>query len=178
MQAGERVSKVCWTPRDVPCDVHDGLDDFLGQDRRRRTEAMNSAPFLGRVSSLPALVALAFSGMLLLSLTLWYWMAWTPIPRYYLGAYFESTLAANDPAWKIDLRRLYKTVPHRNRELAGEDDVVAESSRRDRQIPMSFRHPPVSRAGAAWYADRENPSMRPHSSRTLRSSSLTQKAFR
>jgi hypothetical protein len=99
---------------------------------------MNSAPFLRRVSSLPALVALAFSGMLLLSLTLWYWMAWTPIQRYYLGAYFESALAGSDPAWTIDLRRLYKTAPHRNRELAAEDDVIAASLGRDGHITMNL----------------------------------------
>ena len=99
---------------------------------------MNSAPFLRRVSSLPALVALAFSGMLLLSLTLWYWMAWTPIQRYYLGAYFESTLVASEPAWTIDLRRLYKTAPHRNRELAAEDDVIAASLGRDGHITMNL----------------------------------------
>jgi hypothetical protein len=99
---------------------------------------MNSAPFLRRVSSLPALVALAFSGMLLLSLTLWYWMAWTPIQRYYIGVYFESALAGSDPAWTIDLRRLYKTAPHRNREVATEADVVADSPSRDGHNPMKL----------------------------------------
>ena len=100
---------------------------------------MNSAPFLRRVSSLPALVALAFSGMLFLSLTLWYWMAWTPIQRYYIGVYFESALAGSDPAWTIDLRRLYKTAAHhRNRELATEPDVIAESPGRDGHISMKL----------------------------------------
>jgi hypothetical protein len=99
---------------------------------------MNSASFLRRVSSLPALVALAFSGMLLLSLTLWYWMAWTPIQRYYIGVYFESALARSDPAWTIDLRRLYKTAAHRNRELATEPDVIAEPPGRDGHIPMNL----------------------------------------
>jgi hypothetical protein len=99
---------------------------------------VNPSPFLRSVSSLPALVALAFSGVLFLSLSLWYWMVWTPIQRYYLGPYFESTLVASDPVWTIRLQWLYKTAPHRNRELATEADVVAESPDRDGHNPMKL----------------------------------------
>ena len=42
-----------------------------------------------------ALVLLPFSGVLFLPLGLWYWLAYSPVQHYYLGAYFESAFVGD-----------------------------------------------------------------------------------
>lgn len=85
---------------------------------------MNTTLFFRRFPWLPAFLLLALSGVLFLVLTQWYWLAWTPIQRYYLGAYFESSLLSGDAAWTVDVQWLYKAAPHRKPELAADADAV------------------------------------------------------
>ncbi|HEY2468942.1 MAG TPA: hypothetical protein VGI45_14040 [Terracidiphilus sp.] len=54
--------------------------------------------------------------------TIWVCMrsTWTPIQRHYLPAYIWCSL----PVSTVEVRLLWKTGPHRKRELATEDDVT------------------------------------------------------
>ena len=49
---------------------------------------------------------------------------WTPIQRHYLPTYIWCSLPAVAPA-TVEVRLIWKTGPHRKRELASDDDSVA-----------------------------------------------------
>lgn len=49
---------------------------------------------------------------------------WTPLQRHYLSAYIWCSLPAVAPA-TVEVRLIWKTGPHRKRELASDDDAVA-----------------------------------------------------
>ena len=61
---------------------------------------MRPMRFPRRFPWLIALVLLPFSGVLSLPLGLWYWLAYSPVQHYYLGAYFESASWATTPPWR------------------------------------------------------------------------------
>jgi hypothetical protein len=94
--------------------------------------------FTRRFPWLIALPLLAFSGVLFLPLGLWYWLAYPPVQRYYLGAYFESALMDRYPSSTVELQWLYKTASHRKRELATDGDVVSDSAGNNFRIPMKL----------------------------------------
>jgi hypothetical protein len=106
---------------------------------------MRPMQFPRRVPWLIAFVLLAFSGVLILPLGLWYWIAYPPVQRYYLGAYFESALT-NNSAVVVPVQWLYKTAPGKKRELATDADVVSDSSAGSIRLPMKLS-PPARAAG-------------------------------
>jgi len=91
---------------------------------------------------------LATLAMLVLGGTLWLWsrLVWTPVQRYYLGAYLWCSLPGSDPASSIEIRWLYKTAANAKPELALEDDAVASPLNAHSQIPMDLS-PAVQQAG-------------------------------
>jgi hypothetical protein len=94
-------------------------------------------PFPARFPWLPALAILAiltFSA----ALCLCYWLVWTPIERYYLGAYLKCALPGIDRGSSAEVRWLYKIGPHGKRELALDGDVVPVSSGGERRIPLEL----------------------------------------
>ena len=103
---------------------------------------MNYLPFPRRFPWLPAMAILAFSGALFLC----NWLVWTPIQRYYRGTYLRCALFGTDPASSTEVRWLYKTAPHRQKELATDADVVPATAGDDRGIPMQLS-PAARQAG-------------------------------
>jgi hypothetical protein len=95
---------------------------------------MNDLPFPTRFPWLPAMAILAFSGALFLC----NWLVWTPMQRYYLGAYLRCVLLGTNPASSTEIRWLYKTAPHKQQELATDADVVPATSGGDPRIPMQL----------------------------------------
>lgn len=80
---------------------------------------MNWRPILVHVAWLAALAVVIEAG------TIWVcsrWF-WTPIQRHYLPAYIWSSLPVITPA-TAEARIIWKTGPHRKRELATDEDVV------------------------------------------------------
>lgn len=104
---------------------------------------MNPMPFPRRFPWLLVMAIVAFFGALFLC----NWLVWTPIQRYYLGAYLKCAGLGTDPALSTEVRWLYKTAPHRNQEPALDADVVPVSPGGDRSIPMQLS--PASRQ-AGW----------------------------
>jgi hypothetical protein len=103
---------------------------------------MNDMPFPRRFPWLPAMAILAFSGALFLC----NWLVWTPMQRYYLGAYLRCVLLGTNPASSTEVRWLYKTAPHKQQELATDADVVPATAGDDRGIPMRLS-PAARQAG-------------------------------
>jgi hypothetical protein len=101
-----------------------------------------------------AFVMLAFSGVLFLPLGLWYWLAYPPVQRYYLGAYLESALLDSYPASTVEVQWIYKTAQGKKREIAAEADAVSDSSGSNFQLPM--KPSPVARA-AGWTGLEQGP---------------------
>jgi hypothetical protein len=93
---------------------------------------------------------LAFSGALLLCNCL----LWTPVQRYYLGAYLRCAGLAGGAALRTEIQWLYKSAPHKERELALDADVVPASSGGDRKVPMELS--PAARQ-AGWIGLIEGP---------------------
>jgi hypothetical protein len=58
---------------------------------------------------------------------------WTPLQRHYLPTYIWCSLSAVAPA-NVEVRLIWKTGPHRKRELASDDDAVAS----DGEIGMAI----------------------------------------
>jgi len=82
---------------------------------------MNWRPILTHVAWLLALAVVVEGG------TIWvcsHWF-WTPIQRHYLAAYIWCSLPVITPA-STEVRFIWKTGPHRKRELATEDDVDSQ----------------------------------------------------
>lgn len=104
---------------------------------------MNDMPFPKRFPWLPAMAILAFSGALFLCNGL----VWTPMQRYYRGAYLRCALFGTEPASRIEVRWLYKTATNEKQELATDADVVPATAGDDRGIPMQLS--PVARQ-AGW----------------------------
>jgi hypothetical protein len=103
---------------------------------------MNDMPFPRRFPWLPAMAILAFSGALFLS----NWLVWTPMQRYYLGAYLRCALFGTEPAVGTEVRWLYKTAPHKQQELATNADVVPATAGDGRGIPIQLS-PAARQAG-------------------------------
>jgi hypothetical protein len=103
---------------------------------------MNDIPFPGRFPWLPAMAILALSGALFLC----NWLVWTPMQRYYLGAYLRCALFGTEPASRTEVRWLYKTAPNEKNELATDADVVPATAGDDRGIPMHLS-PAARQAG-------------------------------
>jgi hypothetical protein len=95
---------------------------------------MNDIPFPKRFPWLPLMAILAFSGALFLCNGL----VWTPMQRYYLGAYLRCALFGTEPASRTEVRWLYKTAPTEKQELATDADVVPATAGDDRGIPMQL----------------------------------------
>jgi hypothetical protein len=57
-----------------------------------------------RLAALAALV-------LCVTFLLWSRLVWTPVQRYYLGAYFRCSWPGFDPASPVEVRWIYKTAP-------------------------------------------------------------------
>ena len=55
------------------------------------------------------------------------WLLWTPLERYYLGAYLDCEWHRQAPVETAQIRWLYKTEPHRKKVLASDSDVVLVS---------------------------------------------------
>lgn len=83
---------------------------------------------------LAALAAL----VLCVTFLLWSRLVWTPVQRYYLGAYFRCSWPGFDPASPVEVRWIYKTAPGEKPELASEDDAIPAPSSTDRQIPLEL----------------------------------------
>jgi hypothetical protein len=83
------------------------------------------------------LAALA-APVLCVTFLLWSRLVWTPVQRYYLGAYFRCSRPGFDPASPVEVRWIYKTAPSEKPELASEDDAILTPSNNDRQIPMEL----------------------------------------
>ncbi|HWG20539.1 MAG TPA: hypothetical protein VG225_08400 [Terracidiphilus sp.] len=80
---------------------------------------MNRRPILALVARLAVLAMVVQSG------TIWvcsHWF-WTAIQRHYLPAYIWCSLPVIAPA-NIEVRLIWKTGPHRKRELVSDDDAV------------------------------------------------------
>ena len=103
---------------------------------------MNDIPFPRRFPWLPAMAILAFSGALFLCNGL----VWTPMQRYYLGAYLRCALFGTEPASRTEVRWLYKTAANEKQELATDADVVPATAGDDRGIPMQLS-PAARQAG-------------------------------
>jgi hypothetical protein len=103
---------------------------------------MNDMPFPKRFPWLPAMAILSFSGALVLC----NWLVWTPMQRYYLGAYLRCALFGTEPASRTEVRWLYKTAPNEKQELASDGDVVPATAGDDRGIPMQLS-PSARQAG-------------------------------
>jgi hypothetical protein len=103
---------------------------------------MNDIPFPRRFPWLPLLAILAFSGALFLCNGL----VWTPMQRYYLGAYLRCAVFGTEPASRTEVRWLYKTATNEKQELATDADVVPSTAGDDRGIPMQLS-PAARRAG-------------------------------
>jgi len=103
---------------------------------------MNDMPFPRRFPWLPAMAILAFSGALFLC----NWLVWTPMQRYYLGAYLRCALFGTEPAVGTEVRWLYKTAPHKQQELATNADVVPATAGDGRGIPIQLS-PAARQAG-------------------------------
>ena len=83
---------------------------------------------------LAALAAL----VLCVTFLLWSRLVWTPVQRYYLGAYLRCALFGTEPASRIEVRWLYKTAANEKQELATDADVVPATAGDDRGIPMQL----------------------------------------
>jgi hypothetical protein len=103
---------------------------------------MNDIPFPRRFPWLPAMAILALSGALFLCNGL----VWTPMQRYYLGAYLRCALFGTEPASRIEVRWLYKTAANEKQELATDADVVPSTAGDDLGIPMQLS-PAARQAG-------------------------------
>ena len=103
---------------------------------------MNDIPFPRRFPWLPAMAILAFSGAFFLCNGL----VWTPMQRYYLGAYSRCASFGTEPASGTEVRWLYKTAANEKQELATDADVVPSTSGDDRGIPMQLS-PAARQAG-------------------------------
>jgi hypothetical protein len=103
---------------------------------------MNDMPFPKRFPWLPVMAILAFSGALFLCNEL----VWTPMQRYYLGAYLRCALFGTEPASRIEVRWLYKTATNEKQELATDADVVPSTAGDDLGIPMQLS-PAARQAG-------------------------------
>jgi len=103
---------------------------------------MNDMPFPRRFPWLPLMAILAFSGALFLCNGL----VWTPMQRYYLGAYLRCALFGTEPASRTEVRWLYKTAPNEKQELATDADVVPATAGDDRGIPVHLS-PAARQAG-------------------------------
>ena len=103
---------------------------------------MNDMPFPKRFPWLPAMAILAFSG----ALSLCNGLVWTPMQRYYLGAYLRCALLGTNLASSTEVRWLYKTAPNEKQELATDADVVPATAGDDRGIPMQLS-PAARQAG-------------------------------
>jgi hypothetical protein len=104
---------------------------------------MNDIPFPKRFPWLPAMAILAFSAAFFLCNRL----VWTPMQRYYLGAYSRCALFGTEPASRIEVRWLYKTAANEKQELATDADVVLATAGDDHELPMQLS--PVARQ-AGW----------------------------
>ena len=80
---------------------------------------MNWRPILVHLSWLAALATVVEAGTIWVC-SLWFW---TPIQRHYLPAYIWSSLPVITPA-TAEAHLIWKTGPHRKRELATDEDVV------------------------------------------------------
>jgi hypothetical protein len=103
---------------------------------------MNDMPFPKRFPWLPAMAILAFSGALFLC----HGLVWTPMQRYYLGAYSRCAVFGTEPASRIEVRWLYKTAANEKQELATDADVVPATAGDDRGIAMQLS-PAARQAG-------------------------------
>jgi len=103
---------------------------------------VNDMPFPRRFPWLPAMAILAFSGALFLCNGL----VWTPMQRYYLGAYLRCAVFGTEPASRTEVRWLYKTAPNEKQELATDADVVPATAGDDPEIPMQLS-PAARQAG-------------------------------
>ena len=83
---------------------------------------------------LAALAAL----VLCVTFLLWSRLVWTPVQRFYLGAYFRCSWPGFDPASPVEVRWIYMTAPSEKPELALEDDAIPAHSSGTRQIPMEL----------------------------------------
>jgi hypothetical protein len=95
---------------------------------------MTLAPIPKWFRGLAALAAL----VLCVTFLLWSRMVWTPVQRYYLGAYFRCSWPGSDSASPVEVRWIYKTTPSEKPELALEDDAISATSSDDREFPMDL----------------------------------------
>jgi hypothetical protein len=102
---------------------------------------MNWLPIPKWIRWLTALAILVLGG------TLWVWsrLAWTPIQRYYIGAYLECSWPGSNPASSVEVRWIYKTAANGTPELAGEDDAIPATDA-DSRIGMELS-PAARQAG-------------------------------
>jgi hypothetical protein len=103
---------------------------------------MNDLPFPTRFPWLSLMAILTFSGAIFLRSEL----VWTPMQRYYLGAYLRCALFGTEPASRTEVRWLYKTAPNEKQELATDADVVPATAGDDLGIPMHLS-PAARQAG-------------------------------
>jgi len=65
-------------------------------------------------------------------------LLWTPLERYYFGAYLGCGWAGKELGGTVEIRWLYKTAPRRKQHLALDSDVVAASSNGNQRIPVQL----------------------------------------
>jgi hypothetical protein len=99
---------------------------------------MNRRQILVILARLAALAVIVEVGTIWVC-TSWFW---TPLQRHYLSTYIWCSLSAVAPA-TVEVRLIWKTGPHRKRELASDDDTVAS----DGEIGMAIS---PSALGAGW----------------------------
>src|ERR1700733_7857077 len=99
---------------------------------------MRPMQFPRRFPWLIALVLLPFSGGLFLPLGLWYWLAYSSVQHYYLGAYFERAFVADPQTVAGPVPWLYKAPPGKKRQLAMVSDVVSDSADNELRLPMKL----------------------------------------
>ena len=100
---------------------------------------------LARLAALAAVVQAA---------TIWtcsHWV-WTPVQRHYLSTYLWCSLPIITPA-TAEVRPIWKTGPHRKRQLASETDAVST----DNEIGMALSQSPID---AGWTELTEGPPQR------------------
>jgi len=99
-------------------------------------------PIPSYIRWLAALAAL----VLCVTFLLWFRLVWTPVQRYYLGAYSRCSWPGFDPASPVEVRWIYKTAPDEKPELASENDAIPASLSSNLQIQMEIS-PAAQQAG-------------------------------
>jgi hypothetical protein len=96
---------------------------------------MNRKQILVILARLAALAIIVEAGTIWVCLN---WV-WTPLQRHYLSTYIWCSLPAISPA-TVEVRLIWKTRPHRKREVASDDDAVASDGEIGMAISQSALH--------------------------------------